>query len=117
MDTIIISNSFITACFAGILLSGNSWVLLYVFVGVLALFYGATFPIYGACAGDFFPREVMGTVIGAWTPFYGLGGILVHWVSGILRDTTGNYDYPFMINTVMAALGAFLMCLVRQRQR
>jgi len=113
--TIIISNSFITACFVGILLSGNSWLLLYAFVGVLALFYGATFPIYGVCAGDFFPKEVMGTVIGAWTPFYGLGAILVHWVSGILRDTTGNYDYPFMINTMMAALGAFLMCLVRRR--
>ncbi len=92
--TIIISNSFITAGFVGILLSGSSWGLLYVFVGLLAVFFGATFPIYGACAGDFFPKEVMGTVIGAWTPFYGLGAISVHWVSGILRDTTGSYDYP-----------------------
>lgn len=115
--TIIISNSFITAGFVGILLSGSSWGLLYVFVGLLAVFFGATFPIYGACAGDFFPKEVMGTVIGAWTPFYGLGAISVHWVSGILRDTTGSYDYPFMIDTVMAALGVFFMCLVRQTQK
>ena len=115
--TIIISNSFITACLAGILLSGNSWVLLYVFVGLLAVFYGVTFPMYGACAGDFFPREVMGTVIGAWTPFYGLGAISVHWVSGILRDTTGRYYHAFVINTVMAALGIFLMCLLRQSRR
>ncbi len=115
--TIIIYHSFITAGFVGILLSGNSLGLLYVFVGLLAVFFGATFPIYGACAGDFFPKEVMGTVIGAWTPFYGVGAISVHWVSGILRDTTGSYDYPFMIDTVMAALGVLFMCLVRQTQR
>jgi sugar phosphate permease len=112
--TIIISNSFITACLIGILFTGNSWEMLFILVGIMALFYGATFPIYGACAGDYFPRDVMGTVIGAWTPFYGLGAILVHWVSGTLRDTTGVYDYAFMINVAMAAGGLFLMCLVKK---
>ena len=55
-------------------------------------------------------------MIGAWTPFYGLGAILVHWVSGILRDVTGMYDYPFLINVVMAALGSLLISLVREKQ-
>jgi len=114
--TIIISNSFITASLAGIILIGNSWGMLYLLVGVMAVFFGATFPIYGACAGDFFPKNMMGTVIGAWTPFYGLGAILVHWVSGILRDVTGMYDYPFLINVVMAALGSLLIGLVREKQ-
>jgi len=112
--TIIISNAFITICLAGILLYGSSWVMLYVLVGVLAVFYGVTWPMYGACAGDYFPKEVMGTVIGAWTPFYGLGAILVHWVSGILRDSTGGYDHAFMINTVMAALAVLLICTVKK---
>ena len=89
--------------------------MLYVFVGVMAAFYGVTFPIYGACAGDYFPREVMGTVIGAWTPFYGLGAILVHWVSGMIRDTTGSYDYAFMINVMMAALGTVFISTVKPR--
>ena len=69
---------------------------------------------YGACAGDFFPRQMMGTVIGVWTPFYGIGAITVHWVSGFLRDSTGSYDVPFMINVAMAAIGSILMCLVRR---
>ena len=112
--TIIISNSFITICLAGILLYGSSWVMLYVLVGVLAVFYGVIWPMYGACAGDYFPKEVMGTVIGAWTPFYGLGAILVHWVSGVLRDSTGSYDYSFAINTVMAALAVLLICTVKK---
>ncbi|MEA2038273.1 MAG: MFS transporter [Thermodesulfobacteriota bacterium] len=111
---LIISNSFITACLAGILLTGDSWVMLYVLVGIMAVFYGITFPMYGACAGDYFPKEVMGTVIGAWTPFYGGGAILVHWVSGVLRDTTGSYDQAFVINAVMAALGIILICAVKK---
>jgi len=112
--TIIISNSFIAASLIGILLTGDSWIMLYVLVGIMAVFYGVTFPIYGACAGDYFPKEVMGTVIGAWTPFYGAGAILVHWVSGVLRDTTGSYEQAFMFNAVMAALGIVLICAVKK---
>jgi len=111
--TIIISNFFITASLIGILFTGNSWGIFFILVGFMALFYGATFPLYGACAGDYFPKDLMGTVIGAWTPLYGLGAILAHWVTGILRDTTGIYDYAFIINAGMAAIGIFLMCLVK----
>ncbi|MBW1731581.1 MAG: MFS transporter [Deltaproteobacteria bacterium] len=113
--TIILSNSFITACLVGILLSGKSWIMLYFLIGIMAVFYGVTFPIYGACAGDYFPKEVMGTVIGAWTPFYGAGAISVHWVSGILRDTTGSYHQAFLINAVMAALALLLIFTIKKR--
>jgi sugar phosphate permease len=50
--TIIISNALITSSLLGIIIMGNSWQVLYVLVGCFALFYGATFPLYGACAGD-----------------------------------------------------------------
>ena len=113
--TILFSNSFIAASLLGIFLCGNSWGMLSLFVGVMALFYGATFPIYGACAGDFFPKEMMGTVIGAWTPFYGVGVMLVHWVNGMIRDTTGSYEVAFLINPIMAGIGILLMGLVRQK--
>jgi len=112
--TIILSNTFIAIALTGILFSGNSWTALTVFVGLLAVFYGVTFPIYSACAGDFFPKEVMGTVIGAWTPFYGLGAIMVHWVAGILRDTTGVYDHAFVINICVAVAGLALMFFVKK---
>ncbi|MCP5046003.1 MAG: MFS transporter, partial [bacterium] len=113
--TIIISNTIITGCLAAILLFGDSWVMLYIFIGCLAIFYGATFPIYGACAGDYFPRESMGTVIGAWTPFYGLGAILTHWITGMLRDATGVYNHAFFINVLMGVVAVVLMSLVRKR--
>ncbi len=114
--TIIILNAFIATCLAGILFAGDSWVALFGLVGVFAFFYGAIFPVYGACAGDYFPGEVMGTVIGAWTPFYGVGVILVHWVTGILRDRTGIYDHAFFICTVMALLAILLIFPLKRPQ-
>ena len=40
--TILISNCFITASLAGIILIGNSWGMLYLLVGVMAVFFGGT---------------------------------------------------------------------------
>ncbi len=104
--TILLSNGCIAVSLTGILVSKDPG-LLYAWVGLMALFYGATFPIYGACAGDYFPREVMGSVIGSWTPFYGAGAILSHWVTGGLRDAAGTYETAFALNAAAAAL-AFL---------
>ena len=115
--TIIISNIIITCCLALIMLACDSPMVLYVSVGCLAVFYGATFPIYGACAGDYFPREIMGTVIGAWTPYYGLGAILTHWVTGLLRDSTGVYNHAFVINVVMGVLSIGFISLVRKEKQ
>lgn len=115
--TIFVSNTVITTCLAGILIGGDVTIVLFVLVGVLAIFYGVTFPMYGACAGDYFPKEVMGTVIGAWTPFYGLGAILVHWVSGALRDATGTYSLAFALNVGMAAVSIALIYGVRRIRR
>jgi OFA family oxalate/formate antiporter-like MFS transporter len=113
--TIIISNCFIAASLFCIVLLGSSWGALCIFVGLFAVFYGPTFPIYGACAGDYFPRSVMGTVIGAWTPFYGIGAILSHWVTGLLRDSTGVYNTAFLTNGVMALVGLLLIVFVRKQ--
>jgi sugar phosphate permease len=113
--TIIISNSFIAVSLFFIVLSGGSWGALCFLVGLFAVFYGPTFPIFGACAGDYFPRSLMGTVIGAWTPFYGVGAILSHWVTGLLRDQTGVYDYAFILHALMASVSILLIAFVRKR--
>lgn len=111
--TILMSNFFIILCLSGILLTTNSWIWLYILVGIMAVFYGATFPTYAACAGDYFPRQLIGSVVGAWSLFYGLGVILAHWVGGLLRDTTGNYHCSFQINAAMAVLGLLVIAAVK----
>ncbi len=112
--TILISNAVIIVALIGILAAGKQLVLLYFFVGCLGVAYGTTFPIYGLCAGDYFPREAIATVVGAWTPFYGCGAVLTHWISGILRDTTGVYNQAFIISAIMAFVGLLLMSRVKK---
>jgi sugar phosphate permease len=112
--TILISNAVIAISLIGILAVGKQWGLLYFFVGCVGVAYGTTFPIYGLCAGDYFPREAIATVVGAWTPFYGCGAILTHWISGILRDTTGVYNHAFIISAIAAVVGLVLMSRVKK---
>jgi sugar phosphate permease len=112
--TILISNAFIAVAVVAILVVGKQVFLLYFFVGCLGIAYGTTFPIYGLCAGDYFPRETIATVVGAWTPFYGCGAILTHWISGTLRDSTGVYDHAFVISAFMAGVGLILMSRVKK---
>jgi sugar phosphate permease len=111
---ILVSNTVMAVLLAGLLFIAESWLALCLITAGMAVFYGATFPIYGACAGDYFPREAMGTVAGAWTPFYGSGAILTHWVTGRLRDVTGVYDHAFIICAAMAGLSVALMGLVKR---
>ncbi|MCF8107819.1 MAG: MFS transporter [Desulfohalobiaceae bacterium] len=113
--TTLLSNACIAMSIMGILLA-NSQSLLFLCVGVMAVFYGVTFPVYGACAGDYFPKKLIGTVIGAWTPFYGLGAILVHWVSGLIFDASGSYHLPFLIALAMSVLAVVLMAAVSPRR-
>lgn len=114
--TILLSNFFIMAAVAGILLTGtSSRTGLYVFIGMMAVFYGVTFPIYGACAGDYFPGKWMGTIIGSWTPFYGLGAICAHWAGGMIRDGSGSYTGAFVADMAMAGVAFLLFCMVRKR--
>lgn len=116
-NTLLLSNMCITGALCTIVFYSSHPSMLVVLVGIAALFHGATFPVYGACAGDYFPRTLMGTVIGMWTPFHGLGVMAAHWTGGILRDTTGVYDTAFLINAVMAGVAFVIMCAVRQNTR
>jgi OFA family oxalate/formate antiporter-like MFS transporter len=114
-NTILISNTIITASLVIVLLAADSWTMLCIGIGCMAIFYGATFPVYGACAGDYFPRDLMATVVGAWTPYYGIGAVLTHWITGTLRDTTGVYNHAFMISLLAGALAIVLISPVRKK--
>jgi len=56
----------------------------------------------------------MGTVIGAWTPFYGLGAISAHFISGRIRDVTQSFQAAFYLAILFALVAAFLMQRVKK---
>jgi len=111
--TLMGSNLFIALSILGIILAGRDLVGLCVTIAVLAIFYGVTWPLYGACAGDYFRKEVMGTVIGAWTPFYGLGAISAHFIAGRARDITQSFEPAFYLAMILALVASYFMLRVR----
>jgi sugar phosphate permease len=115
--TIIISNALITFTLIGIVIAGNTWQVLFLLVGCFALFYGATFPLYGACAGDYFPQKIIATVAGAWTPFFGLGAMAAHWITGWMRDTIGTYHLAFAIAAMVSFFAIIMIGFVRKSGR
>jgi sugar phosphate permease len=111
--TLMGTNMLIALSILGIIASGKSLWGLYASIGILGIAYGAIWPLYGACGGDYFKKEVIGTVTGAWTPLYGLGAVLAHFIGGRIRDMTGSYQVAFYLAMVFAAVAAFLMLKVR----
>ncbi len=114
-DTILASNLAVALVIGRFAAGSPSWAELCALTALFAACYGATFPIYGACAGDYFPRGAMGTVAGLWTPFYGTGAILTHWVTGVLRDETGSYGLAFGLGAACALAASLLMLGVPRR--
>ena len=112
--TLMGTNSFIALGVLGILFSGGNLCFLYPSVVVLGMHNGATWPMYGACGGDYFPKEVMGTVIGAWTPFYGIGAISANFIGGRIRDVTQSFEWAFYLAVISAVIAAGLMSAVKK---
>ncbi len=111
--TIFLSNLFIAASILGVVLAGGNGVALFTCIAVLGAFYGATFPMYGAISGDYFRKEITGTVIGTLTAFYGIGAIIGHRAGGHIRDVTGSFSIPFTMALFAAVFSAILMFFSR----
>jgi sugar phosphate permease len=112
--TLMGSNVFIALGIMGVIASAKGIPILFASIALLGIFYGITWPMYGACGGDYFRKEVMGTVIGAWTPFYGLGAILAHFITGRIRDITQSFQPAFYLAILFALAAAFLMQRVKR---
>ncbi len=113
--TLILSNACIALSILSIILAGGNELWLYTSIGFIGAFFGATFPMYGAAGGDYFKREMMGTVIGALTLFYGSGAILANRMGGQIRDVTGSFFMPFIIAMISAFIAAALMVFVKRK--
>jgi sugar phosphate permease len=115
--TLIISNFIIGVSTLSIVLAGSTELLLFISVGVLGAWYGITWPMYGACAGDYFRKENIGSVIGAWTPFYGIGAVVAHRIAGHIRDITGSFTGPFLIAIVTALSASALFLFIKSAKK
>lgn len=100
-----------------IILVGSHMPLLMVGVAWFGFIYGSIFPMVAACARDYFPREVAGTVLGFLTIFYGIGAMSTPILTGYLADITGTFHWSFGLGAFAALLaGLFIIFLKRTKE-
>jgi len=78
-------------------------------IGCFGFSYGGIWPMYAACARDYFPKEVAGAVLGVLTLFYGIGAIVGPIVAGRLTDITGTFRWCFGLGTFAAFSAAMVI--------
>jgi sugar phosphate permease len=97
-----------------IILVRDNILLLRVGIGWFGFIYGPIFPMYAACARDYFPKEVAGRVIGLLTLFYGLGAMCGPIVGGYLADLIGSFRWSFGMGALAALLASLIMGFLRR---
>jgi sugar phosphate permease len=93
---------------------GRNLPLLMVAVGCFGFLYGPIWPMYAACARDYFPKEVTGTVFGLMTIFYGIGMMVSPVLTGYLADVTGTFKWSFGLGAFISFMGAFLIGVLKK---
>ncbi len=83
-------------------------------VGFFGFFYGPIFPLYAACARDYFEKEVAGTVIGLFTIFYGVGAMLGPILGGYLSDLTQTFRWSYGLGALSALISAIVISVLRK---
>lgn len=111
----------ILLCHLFIFLSGSCLVLskgsvagLIAAVGGLGFFFHPIWVLYGACAKDYFEENLTGTIVGLWTLFYGVGGIVAPAVAGYLADRTETFIYSFVFAIVLISISSLFMTLAKE---
>ena len=89
------------------------WVF-YVFAVGLGLTWLATVPPTAGLVGKLFGVRYLGTLFGLTLLSHQIGGFLGAWLGGIAVVTTGNYDWMWWADIVLALLAAVLNLPIRE---
>jgi MFS family permease len=99
-----------------IVIAGDRVPFLVVGLGWFGFLYGAIWPMSGACARDYFPKEMTGAVFGGMTIFYGLGAMIIPVLTGHLADITETFRWSFGLGASTALIAALCIGLMRGRE-
>ncbi len=114
VKSLVIIHSLLALSILFIILAKGNISLLRIGIGWFGFIYGPIWPMYAACARDYFPKEVAGTVIGLLTLFYGIGAMVGPIIGGHLTDLIGTFRWSFGIGALGALFASFLIRFLRK---
>lgn len=90
-------------------------VAIHLFTAIFGLGHGAIWPLYAACASDYFPQKYSGSVVGLWTFFLGIGLIFSPLIAGWIADITGKFAWSFILALATSIISILLLLPYRKR--
>ena len=111
--TLAVSNLLLAFSLLAFVLVKSNAFLLTLSVVALGVFDGGIWPVYAACAADYFSPSVAGTVMGFWTTLYGLGSIISPPIAGYLADLYGTFFWSFLMSSIVAVVATLLILRVK----
>jgi MFS family permease len=110
-------NLAVAASVFGIVGVGANILLLSCLAVAYGAFYSAMFPIYAACASEYFGAESSGSVLGLWTLFYGVGATVSPTIAGYMSESMGSYSPAFTLSAAIMILSVILLLPITSRPR
>ncbi len=112
--TLLVINGSMTLSILLIICAGAHWPFLFLAISLFGVFYASAWPMYAAAAGDFFPRQATGSVLGFWTIFYGFALVLAPAVGGYIADLSGTFTYSFAAGLGTGVLATLFLLPIRK---
>lgn len=114
--SLIITLSLMFITLLSLQLAGQLW-MLYMFAVFFGVGYGGTIALQPLLASRLFGLKSLGTIVGAFTFSYAMGGGAGPVLSGLIFDVTGEYSLAFLICAVINAIGLTLLISLKPMKR
>jgi MFS family permease len=95
-----------------VLRSANTMPLVYLFIALFGVGYGANVPLMPAIRAQYFGRASLGKIQGFMTPVTMVAGATGPITAGHLFDRLGSYSLSFLIISILPFLAAVVVCLI-----
>lgn len=105
---------FIFALAAYLYIGGNSLLVLGLLVFFAGVFLFGTWSVSFALTTDFAPAALVASAFGVWNLIAEIGAILSPVVSGAIRDTTGSWVAPIVLNGALMIAGIVCVQLIKE---
>ena len=97
------------------MMGNNNPIVMSIILFVSGLFFFALQPVAHALASDLTPEKSRGSMFGMLNLIGEIGAVLSPVVSGVIRDNTGSWGMPLLLDGALMAAGLVLVLAISSK--
>ena len=98
-----------------VMMGNNNPIVMSIILFVSGLFFFALQPVAHALASDLTPEKSRGSMFGMLNLIAEIGAVLSPVVSGVIRDNTGSWGMPLLLDGALMAAGLVLVLAISSK--